>query len=206
VASVQKLRHIYHHGSHRYPRLHRYLDIPPHLKLRVTYDDGDTYEDAPTELRADAISTPIQRLVDRNRSDIDDLLAHASWYGRPLPLPATAWTIDHIAGPNVTDKKTVLTFAKMAANAYVQTPLDGEWQDVKGGFNYTDDFGWQKDGLRGHIFADEANATVVIGLKGTPARDPPPLHAWGRLRWRLTSHQELHPPSSMVPTPRAMIN
>ncbi|KAL9530083.1 putative lipase [Sphaerulina musiva] len=164
---VFKLRHIYHHGTHKYPDLHRYTDIEPEAKLRVTYDDGRTIEDAPNELRAQAVTTNIQRLVARNKTDIDDLLAESAWYGRAADLPASAWTSDEIAGPNISDKSTVITFAKMAANAYVQTRLDGAWLPVKGGFNYTDDFGWQTDGLRGHIFADESNSTVVIGLKGT---------------------------------------
>ena len=72
-----------------------------------------------------------------------------------------------VSGPNVTDKDSVLTYALMAANAYVESPLDPGWQDVKGGFNYTQDFGWQRDGLRGHVFADTTNKTVVIALKGT---------------------------------------
>lgn len=135
--------------------------------MRVSYDDGETHEDAPEYLLADAQTFDIRRLAKRNKNDIDGLLAHAEWLGRPAELEASDWTEDEISAPNVTDKKTILTFAKMAANAYVTTPEDPEWQPVKGGFNYTDDFGWQQDGLRGHIFADETNSTVVIGLKGT---------------------------------------
>lgn len=82
-------------------------------------------------------------------------------------MPSSAWTIDQVAGPNVTDKETILSFARMAANAYVQEHNKGDWLDVGGGFNYTDDFGWESDGLRGHVFADETNTTVVIGLKGS---------------------------------------
>ncbi|CAD0095773.1 unnamed protein product [Aureobasidium vineae] len=55
----------------------------------------------------------------------------------------------------------------MAANAYVSVPRRGDWIDIGDGFNYTEDFGWEEDGLRGHIFADTENKTVVIGLKGT---------------------------------------
>lgn len=164
---TQTLRHIYHRGSHTYPRLHRYLDVPTDARLRVTDDYGETYEAAPTELRARVASTSIQRLAKRKPADIDRLLQHADIHGEAATLPSSAWTVDEIAGPNVTDRKTVLTFAKMAANAYVQEHSGGEWKDVKGGFNYTDDFGWQEDGLRGHIFADETNKTIVIGLKGT---------------------------------------
>lgn len=63
----------------------------------------------------------------------------------------------------------------MAADAYVQDHDGSGWKDVKGGFNYTDDFGWEADGLRGHIFADQKNRTIVIGLKGTSS--PRPLAA-----------------------------
>ncbi|CAD0108109.1 unnamed protein product [Aureobasidium uvarum] len=55
----------------------------------------------------------------------------------------------------------------MAANAYVSAPRKGDWIDIGDGFNYTEDFGWEDDGLRGHIFVDTENKTVVIGLKGT---------------------------------------
>lgn len=74
---------------------------------------------------------------------------------------------EEIHGPNITDKETILTFAKAAANAYVSTFPSDEWQPVKGGFNVTDDFGWELDGIRGHVFADETNSTLIIGLKGT---------------------------------------
>lgn len=113
------------------------------------------------------MSTRIQRMSDRSRSAIDRILGYARMFGDTASLPPDAWTVDDVAGPNYTDKTTVVTMAKMAANAYVAEPWTGEWKDVKEGFNYTDDFGWQNDGLRGHIFADEHNKTVVIGLKGT---------------------------------------
>jgi lipase ATG15 len=87
--------------------------------------------------------------------------------GQPMILDASAWTIDEIPGPNVTDKETVLSLARVAANAYVTGRDNSEWLDVGGGFNYTEDFGWENDGLRGHIFADTENSTVVIGIKGT---------------------------------------
>ena len=141
----------------------------------MTSDYGETYDEAPAALRAQAVTTNIQRLKKRRPADIDALLEHAVTHGTAASLPLSAWAVDEAAGPNITDKKTVLTFAKMASNAYVQDHTSADWQDVKGGLNYTDDFGWQREGLRGHIFADEKNSTVVIGLKGTsvPWFDPP---------------------------------
>jgi lipase ATG15 len=109
----------------------------------------------------------IERLVDRSSGNINSILDYGRMTGQALSLPASDWTIDEIYGPNVTDKETVLSFARMAANAYIMEPNTGEWVDVGGGYNYTEDFGWESDGLRGHIFADTKKSTVVIGLKGT---------------------------------------
>lgn len=161
------LRHIYHHGTHDYPNLHRYKDIPKNAQLFVTADDGETKLPADNRLYAKAMSTNMQRMVDRSRNTIDGLLDYAGTYGHAVSLPSSAWTVDEISGPNTTDKSSVITFAKMAYDAYTEEPWGPSWEPVKGGFNYTDDFGWQQDGLRGHIFADESNKTVVIGLKGT---------------------------------------
>lgn len=82
-------------------------------------------------------------------------------------LSPEAWTVDDIPGPNITDRDTVVSLAYMAANAYVELPTDAEWLEVGDPFNRSADFGWESDGLRGHVFADETNATIVIGLKGT---------------------------------------
>ena len=143
------------------------MDIPRDAQLQVTYDDGETQEAAPRTLRAKAQSMNIQRMAKRKKTDIDNLLNHAGVYGEPASLPFSAWDVDEIVGPNVTDKETVLSFARMASNAYILEPNTGDWEPVGGGFNYTEDFGWEADGLRGHIFADKTNGTVVIGLKGT---------------------------------------
>ncbi len=95
------------------------------------------------------------------------MVALARERGYVTVLSPDAWTIDHVLTPNVTDKPTILNIAYMASNAYVETPDQPDWDDVGESFNRTSDFGWEGDGLRGHVFADETNSTVVIGLKGT---------------------------------------
>jgi lipase ATG15 len=111
----------------------------------------------------------IQRLRDRRPSVVDPMVAAAREEGGLWVTSSSAWILDNVAAPDVTDKETVLTFAQMAANAYVEKPDTGNWKDVNGGFNRTDDtgFGWDSDGLRGYLYMDESNSTVVIGLKGT---------------------------------------
>lgn len=75
--------------------------------------------------------------------------------------------MDTLPGPNVTDKQSVLTFAQMTANDYIEEPGTEDWEDVHGPLNYSSSFGWRGDGLRGHIYADKTNSTVVVSLKGT---------------------------------------
>ncbi|KAF2457983.1 Alpha/Beta hydrolase protein [Lineolata rhizophorae] len=162
-----KLRHIFHHGTYKYPELHRRLDIPDDARLTVQMEGDSGPSPAPEHLYARSRPLRIQRLVDRRRSTIDEILEQGRMRGKAVELPASAWTTDEIPGPNVTDKETVLSFARMAANAYDTGPEESEWTEVGGGFNLTDDFGWETDGLRGHIFTATNNQTVVIGLKGT---------------------------------------
>ena len=61
------------------------------------------------------------------------------------------WEDVEIQGPDVTDRQTLITLAKMMSNAYV-LPDGGEWWPV-GEWNATLPFGWESDadGLRGHV-------------------------------------------------------
>ncbi|KAF3351875.1 Acetyl-hydrolase [Verticillium dahliae VDG1] len=118
-------------------------------------------------LKARSKSITIERLVDRRPHVVDPMVAAARERGYVNMLSPTAWTLDDTPGPDVSDKETILTLARMTANAYVEDEEHPDWEDVGAPFNRSADFGWQGDGLRGHIFADENNSTVVIGLKGT---------------------------------------
>ncbi|KAK4686066.1 lipase ATG15, partial [Tremellales sp. Uapishka_1] len=79
------------------------------------------------------------------------------------------WEDVEVPAPDIRDRQTLITLAKMTSNAYV-TPDSGEWWPV-GGWNATMPFGWEDsaDGLRGHVFADPTNSTVIISIKGTSA-------------------------------------
>ncbi|KAL2217962.1 putative autophagy related lipase Atg15 [Thermoascus aurantiacus ATCC 26904] len=164
------LRHIFHRGTYEHPDLHRRLDIKPGTQLVVVSEDGRETEPVKGPLPSlVALSNPltIQRLADRRLSVIEGYLSAARSTGSPVVLSSSEWVMDELAGPNVTDKETVLTFAKMTANDYIEVPGTEDWEDVGGPFNYSRSFGWQSDGLRGHIYADQTNSTVVISLKGT---------------------------------------
>lgn len=66
--------------------------------------------------------------------------------------------------PDITDKQTVLNLAKIAANAYVPTPHEGDWSDTE--WNHSG-FGWNDDRVRGYVFTTEDKDTLVISMKGT---------------------------------------
>ncbi|KAL4996993.1 putative lipase atg15 [Aspergillus recurvatus] len=164
------LRHIVQRGAYEYPELHRRLDVKPHTQLRTISEDGtEDTETAAINVPLVAYSEPIiiERLADRRLSAIEEHLAAARNTGSAVTLTSSQWTKDTVAGPNVTDKRTVLTFAKMTANDYIEVPGTEDWQDINGKLNYSTSFGWQNDGLRGHIYADDTNSTIVISLKGT---------------------------------------
>lgn len=162
------LRNIFHRGTYRDPELHKRYDFRPQAPVLVTTDDDllASIEEAP---HFEARSSPleIERLVDRQASSIEKHLQHARLTGTPAILGASAWTMDEVKGPNISDRDTVLNLAIMAADAYAPVPGEGDWQDVSQGYNRSQGFGWEGDGLRGHIFADKGNETVIISLKGT---------------------------------------
>ncbi|KAF2088619.1 autophagy related lipase [Saccharata proteae CBS 121410] len=161
-----RLRHVFHHGLYLHPDLHRRIDVGPQASVWLEEEDGSKRQTTlQTRVRAQPMA--IHRLHNRSPARLDALMDEAQQFGERLSLPSSAWTVDEVPGPNVSDKDTVLSFARMASNSYIMEPNTGDWYDVGGGFNYTEDFGWEKDGLRGHIFADITNKTVVISLKGT---------------------------------------
>ncbi|KHN97659.1 autophagy lipase [Metarhizium album ARSEF 1941] len=135
-------------------------------RVFLAAEDGHAEHDLP-HLKARSRSNTIQRLVDRRPSVVDPMVALARQEGYVAVLDASAWTLDHVPSPDVTDKGTVLSLAYMAANAYVEKEDAADWLDIGEPFNRSADFGWQSDGLRGHIWADHDNSTIVIGLKGT---------------------------------------
>jgi len=70
--------------------------------------------------------------------------------------------------PDVSDIDTLASLAKMTNNAY-SLPGEDRWFDPGGTWNLSDSFGWEEDGLRGHVFATPDNSTIVIAIKGTSA-------------------------------------
>ena len=160
------LRHIFHRGTYQYPELHKRFDIPAEDEAQTRVQDGEE-EYGVGPFRVQSRVAKIQRLSDRRIETIGPLLTIARLHGKSPPLPLSAWTTDEILGPNITDRDTVINMALIAANAYDKLPGSGDWEDVAEPFNRSIGFGWEGDGLRGHVFADKTNSTIVISIKGT---------------------------------------
>lgn len=161
------LRHIYHHGTYRHPTLHRKKDIDPiEAKVFLPAEDGYPKEELPP-LRVKTRPDKIERLVDRRPSVVDSIVTASRRMGSVSMLSPEAWTLDDITVPDVTDKETVVNLAYIAADAYVEKEGDTNWEDVSGSYNRSADFGWEAQGLRGHVWADDEENTIIIGLKGT---------------------------------------
>ncbi|KAG0641032.1 Alpha/Beta hydrolase protein [Tuber brumale] len=162
-SDVFTLRHVLHHGADRYPYQLRRLDIHPNT-LVATKDDPQLRSRPRYHLSSG--DRGITRLTDRSKETIEDMLySHRSH--NPRTFSDDDWTTEQIPMPNITDKTTVLNLARIAADAYIEAGGRDDWLDIGQPYNLTGDFGWEGDGLRGHIFEDEANTTVIIGLKGT---------------------------------------
>jgi lipase ATG15 len=160
------LRDIFHHGTHQYPDLHKHISVPEYESSGCTKSSQIPGFDRPLVARSRPID--IERLKDRRPLIVEPMVAAAQEDGTfwPRSNPA-AWTVDRLSGPDVTDKETILTLAIMGANAYEPKPGEGNWRDVVwGGFNKSGDFGWENDGIRGYIYANEDSSIVAISFKG----------------------------------------
>ena len=123
----------------------------------------NTTKDAPLEYRS-------HKLRVRRLRNVRAFLAQrrsASWAELASPLDAGAWIDDEVTAPDVNDRTTLLMLARMSCLAYYRTVP----RAVHGaaGWEWSSAFGWEAGGLRGHVFATENNATIVVALKGTSA-------------------------------------
>ncbi|KAJ3190667.1 putative lipase atg15 [Irineochytrium annulatum] len=71
--------------------------------------------------------------------------------------------------PDMKDPGTILNVGRMTYNSYDEP--GGAWMDVPG-WNVTDRFGWEADGIRGYVFMNEFEDTIAIVIKGTSLQTP----------------------------------
>ena len=118
-------------------------------------------------LRARSTSTKIQRLANRDMTNINAVMGFCNDEEGSHGPGDISWTFDEVSAPNVTDKETVVSLARMTSDAYVLNSSQPNWLNYTLKFNQTDSFGWQGRGLQGHVFANSDNSTVIIAYKGT---------------------------------------
>ncbi|AAS50411.1 AAR046Cp [Eremothecium gossypii ATCC 10895] len=84
------------------------------------------------------------------------------------------WGYENMFVPNITDKETVISLALMSSNAYVRLPNTGNWRNVTSWNSSVEGdqihLGWDENGLRAHVFANEDRSVVVLALKGTSSQ------------------------------------
>ncbi|KAF9112150.1 putative lipase atg15 [Mortierella sp. AM989] len=78
------------------------------------------------------------------------------------------WIREEVIAPDVTDKETIVQLSKMNYNSYTEVASPG-WYDLEGNWGVNSTFGWEDDGVRGHVFASKDNSTLIIAIKGTTA-------------------------------------
>ncbi|GAN05005.1 conserved hypothetical protein [Mucor ambiguus] len=161
-----KLKRIYHHASAHgpIPNLFRKIDIhSTNNSITINQAQDATYSIQGTFSVMDRpIAADIQDLVSQREYG-----TFARWNSRirPMHLESTIGLV-----PDVTHRPSVLALAMMTNNAYLDINLNNtEWYDLGAPWQLNNSFGWESDGIRGHIFADEDDKLVVLSIKGTSA-------------------------------------
>ncbi|KAK7203351.1 Alpha/Beta hydrolase protein [Myxozyma melibiosi] len=156
------LRQVFHHGTDEFPKLHRRLDVPAEFHIASAGDEEST------AFELSSVDRQATRMAKRDCDSVESYLEKVRTR-EIVGVQDFDWVHEIIPTPNITDRDTLVTLAKMTADAYVGLPDNANWLDVGVPYNRSSDFGWDAAGIRGHVFADEKNKTVVIAIKGTSA-------------------------------------
>lgn len=163
VGSVS-LKSVYHRAENTYNienKLQRIEissvhseSISSEVKLNLKRVRGTAYRPS-TEFRERAIELARQKKL--LRFEPSPLNAQDALQPEPYILP------------DVTDSDTMLAFGKISYNAYTKLGSDKDWYDLGDEWAVKSTFGWDSDGLRGHVFGNSDNSLFVISFKGTTA-------------------------------------
>ncbi|CAO3599825.1 unnamed protein product [Absidia cylindrospora] len=136
------LKRLYYHDPQT-STLARYQKLPSGSssaqKLETTY----------------RIRPVIEHYAKPSKASIEYLLQsqHSTTRWQTVPLAYTKMELVWDLSPDVTNCETVLNLAKMSYDSYT----------------VNDTFGWDADGLRGHVFGNADDSLLVIAIKGTTA-------------------------------------
>ena len=159
------MRHILVHDNELAEQPLLVYDLSSEHAAQIDGDDGGVLR----SLRIRSRQAQIYRLDDSQsmRSSTDAAKLHKP--NRESDASSHDWRLEHVSEPDVSDKETVLSLAKMSSDAYLVDEKAPDWLNSSADFNRSSNFGWQDNRLRGHVFADAENKTVVIAIKGTSA-------------------------------------
>lgn len=146
------LRHIIHHGAGQPGPRARRLDVT-----------------ANKVVQAEAAGQFGPFVVKKTPITIERPLKVHKYDGqRPMwSAMSPIWVSEDVAGPDVEDKATIISLASMSEDAYKPGPEDPEWMDVDQHYNSSVPFGWDDSGIRGHVFSNHNNSTIILAVKGT---------------------------------------
>ncbi|KAG2198408.1 hypothetical protein INT47_008985 [Mucor saturninus] len=166
-----KLKTIYHHASANgpIPKLFRKLDVDQEL-LSVNQQHKHIYD----------LKSKLSMMDRPSAADRDDLLLEINnsrdklvrWNTLTSEQQYRAMHLESTIGvvPDVTHRPSVISLAMMTYNAYLDIDLNNtEWYDLGAAWHLNKSFGWETDGIRGHIFASEDDSLIVVSIKGTSA-------------------------------------
>ncbi|CAG8560065.1 9676_t:CDS:2 [Funneliformis mosseae] len=157
----------------------RILDIPQHhiktntktLKLKQIYHHGVT--PSTIQLFRKLIIKDIEKELHTTTAIFDEHVINSIFIDNSKenekPINCLNDKLDRKEVPHK-DKKTVLSMAKMSYDAYIELEslesLKYKWIDLDGDWNELP-FGWEGNGIRGYVFSDRENTTVIVAIKGT---------------------------------------
>lgn len=174
-------RHAHSHALDKSAPL-LFSDTPASIQIAAIRDADMTLRTRRTVIRRPKVRPPHMlswaqsahaRAAGRN--------ATVGGWGAPLPLEPGAdslralddsgWEDVEVEAPDITDRQTLITMAKMAANAYSQHD-DYGWYPLEGHNNGTE-FGWEPDadGLRGHIVRQARLEITLTPVRGRDQLD-----------------------------------
>lgn len=203
-AHSYSLVHAVHLGTHAHPGLHARHDFKPgDLSTYSAMDSASAYPFTDLVLRSvpgkvwrpshparsdvyeaarrrSFRSSMLRRIIGRDGDRMEQEDAHSQLSQLSALADQLEWAEVDTPVPDVTDVETLSTLAKMASNAY-STPDDGGWYDLSNSstsaspsYNLSSSFGWEKDGIRGHVFSNGPNNdSIVIAIKGTSSFSGP---------------------------------
>lgn len=187
------LDQIHRHGTGKYYQHHQTLEMTPEIVaeanlmyqmqeahlMKESNEQQSLWSTNPRYRTQHPFTYKFQiinrgKMVPRmKRRDPEYLEFLATDIGRESAKPE--WSDELVTVPDVTDKNSVISLALMSSNAYVGIPHTGDWRNVTHPWDHkeTEGFGWDGEGLRGHVFYNKHDNIVVISIKGTSAQGIP---------------------------------